>query len=138
MLHLEVSLADAARLTRPILRRALRPLGPANLTANGDGVAPTYSSGQDVVLDWDLTSEGRDEAEPEVDLECRADQAVLELWAGGVLKGTFYVNRAGPYTLTNAALVTALGGETDFIVRAYLALGGHRSLDFDAVAVWKT
>ncbi|MCZ7636855.1 MAG: hypothetical protein M5U12_12900, partial [Verrucomicrobia bacterium] len=72
-------------------------------------MAPTYSTGQDVVLDWDLTSEGRDEAEPEVDLECRADQAVLELRAGGVPKATLYVNRAGPYTLTNAALVTALG-----------------------------
>ncbi|MCZ7636587.1 MAG: hypothetical protein M5U12_11525 [Verrucomicrobia bacterium] len=108
------------------------------MTANGDGVAPTYSTGQDVVPDWDLTSEGRDEAEPEVDLECRADQAVLELWAGAVLMGTLYVNRAGPYTLTNAALVAALGAETDFTVRAYLALGGHRSLDYDSVTIWKS
>jgi hypothetical protein len=137
MLHLEVGLADVAKITHPILLRALRPLGPANLTANGDGVAPTYASGQNVVLDWDLTSEGRDEAEPEVDLESRADQAVLELWAGGVLKGTLYVNRAGPYTLTNAALVAAFGSETDFTVRAYLALGGHRSLDYDSRTVSK-
>jgi hypothetical protein len=101
-------------------------------------VAPTYTTGQDVVLDWDLTSEDRDEAEPEIDLECCADQAVLELWAGGVLKGTLYVNRAGPYTLTNAALVAALGAETDFTVRAYLAFGRHRSLEYDSAAVWKT
>jgi hypothetical protein len=126
-----------AKITHPILRRALRPLGPANLTANGDDVAPTYSTGQDVVLDWDLTSEDRDEAEPEVHLECRADQAILELWAGGILKATLYVNRAGPYTLTNAALVAALGAETDFTVRAYVALGGHRSLDYDSVTVSK-
>jgi hypothetical protein len=91
-----------------------------------------------VVLDWDLTSEGRHEAEPEVDLECRADQAVLELWAGAVLKETLHVNRAGPYTLTHAALVAALGAETDFTVRAYLALGGHRSLDYDSLTVSKT
>ncbi|MCZ7640426.1 MAG: hypothetical protein M5U12_32850 [Verrucomicrobia bacterium] len=138
MLHLEVGLADVAKITHPTLLRALRPLGPANLTASGDGAAPTYSTGQNVVLDWDLASEGRDEAEPGVDIECRADQAVLELWAGAVLKGTLYVNRAGPYTLTNAALVAALVAETDFTVRAYLALGGHRSLDYDSVTVTKT
>jgi hypothetical protein len=101
-------------------------------------VAPTYASGQNVVLDWDLTSEGWDEAEPEVNLECRADQAVLKPWAGAVLQGTPYVTRAGSYTLTNAALVAALGAETDFTVRAYLALGGQRSLDYDSVTVSKT
>lgn len=36
------------------------------------------------------------------------------------------------------ALVAALGNETDFTVRAYLALGGYRSLDFDTVHVWRT
>jgi hypothetical protein len=55
-------------------------------------VAPTYATGQDVVLDW---------------------------------------------TLTNAAPVAALGAETDFTVLANLALGGHRSLDYDPVTVWK-
>jgi hypothetical protein len=120
MLHQEVSLADVAKITQPILRRAFRPLGPANLTANGDGANPTYATGQDVILDWTLTSEARADTEPEVDIESRADQAVLELWAGGVLKATLYVERQGPYTLTNAALATALGAETDFTVRAYL------------------
>jgi hypothetical protein len=138
LMHQEVSLAELTKITTPVRRVAARPLGPANLTANRDGVTPSYATGQDVVLDWDLLSEGRDEAEPEVDLECRADQAVLELWAGDVLKGTLYVNRAGPYTITNAVLVAALDAETGFTVRAYLALGGHRSLDYDSVAVWKT
>lgn len=50
-----------------------------------------------------------------------ADQAVLGLWAGEVLKGTLYVSRAGSYTVTNSALVAALGAETDVTVRAYLA-----------------
>jgi hypothetical protein len=40
--------------------------------------------------------------------------------------------------MTNAALVAALGAETDFTVRAYLALGGQRSLDYDSVTVTKT
>ena len=135
LLHREVSLADVAKITHAIQRRSLRPLGPANLTANGDGVHPTYATGQDVVLDWTLTSEARAGSDPEVDLECRADACVLELWAAGVLKATFTVDPEGPYTLTNAALVAALGSETDFTVRAYLALGGYRSLDSDAITV---
>ncbi|MCZ7641284.1 MAG: hypothetical protein M5U12_37660 [Verrucomicrobia bacterium] len=36
-----MSLADVASITHSILLRALRPLGPANLIANEDGVAPT-------------------------------------------------------------------------------------------------
>jgi len=135
LLHREVSLADVVKITHAVQRRSLRPLGPANLTANGDGAHPTYATGQNVVLDWTLTSEARAGSDPEVDLECRADQAVLELWAAGVPKATFTVNREGPYTLANAALVAALGGETDFTIRAYLALAGYRSLDFDSITV---
>ncbi|HNQ88373.1 MAG TPA: phage tail protein [Verrucomicrobiota bacterium] len=137
LLHSEVSLADVAKITHMIQRRSLRPLGPANLTANGDGAHPTYATGQDVVLDWTLTSEARAGSDPEVDLECRADACVLELWAGAILKATLTVSRDGPYTLTNADLVAALGSETDFTVRAYLALGGYRSLDFDVITVCK-
>lgn len=127
-----------AKITHPILLRALRPLGPANLTANGDGAHPTYATGQDVTLDWTLTSEARAGSDPEVDLECRADPCVLELWAGAVLKATLTVSREGPCTLTTAALIAALGSETDFTVRAYLALGGYRSLDFDTITICKT
>jgi hypothetical protein len=126
------------KITHAIQRRSLRPLGPANLTANGDGAHPTYAIGQDVVLDWTLTSEARAGSDPEVDLEARADACVLELWAGAVLKTTLTVSREGPYTLTNAALLAALGGETDFTARAYLALGGYRSLDFDSITICKT
>ncbi len=138
LLHSEVSMAAVAKVTRAIQRRSLRPLGPANLTANGDGAHPTYATGQDVALDWTLTSEARAGGDPEVDLECRADACVLELWAGGVLKATFTVTQEGPYTLTNTALIAALGSETDFSVRAYLALGSYRSLDSDAITVCKT
>ncbi|HNU52888.1 MAG TPA: hypothetical protein PKJ98_18500 [Verrucomicrobiota bacterium] len=81
LLHREISLADVAKITHSIQRRSLRPLGPANLTANGDGAHPTYASGQNVVLDWTLTSEARAGSDPEVDLDCRADACVLELWA---------------------------------------------------------
>jgi hypothetical protein len=72
-----------------------------------------------------------------VDVECRADACVLELRAGGILKATLTVAREGPYTLTNAALIAALGSESDFTVRTYLALCGYRSLDFDSLTVTK-
>ncbi|NLH72894.1 MAG: hypothetical protein GX456_07555 [Verrucomicrobia bacterium] len=137
LLHRNVGLADVLKITHTVQRRALRPLGPANLTANADGVSPVYWSGQDIELDWDLTSESRVGSDPEVDLECRADACVLELWAGGVLKVTLTVGRDGPFTLANAELVAALGSETDFTVRAYLALGGYRSLDFDSTILTK-
>ncbi|MCZ7636854.1 MAG: phage tail protein [Verrucomicrobia bacterium] len=40
MLHQEVSLQDVAKITHPIYLRAYRPLGPANLTANGGRRGP--------------------------------------------------------------------------------------------------
>ena len=67
----EVSLADVPEITHPIQRRSLRPLGPANLTAHGDGVNPTYATGQDVTLDWTLTSEDRAGTSADVDVDCR-------------------------------------------------------------------
>jgi hypothetical protein len=37
----------------------------------------------------------------------------------------------------NADLVTHLGGETDFSLRAYSERGGFRSLDYDEITVRK-
>ncbi len=128
-------LGDADRLTHAFTRRAIRPFGPANLTANGDGHCPTWSAGQDVILAWTLTSELRADSDPTVTLASRADAAVLEVWDGGDLKGTVTTTAAGPYTLTNAALVGLLGSEKTFTVRAYLVLGGYRSTDYDSITV---
>jgi hypothetical protein len=128
-------LAQADRLPHTFSRRALRPFGPANLTANGDGHRPTWSVGQDAILAWTLTSELRADSDPTVILSSRADAAVLEVWDGATLKATITMSAAGPYTLTNAALIPALGSEKSFTVRAYLALGGYRSLAFDSITV---
>jgi hypothetical protein len=43
----------------------------------------------------------------------------------------------GPFTISNALLQAALGGETDFKLRALLYRGGLRSLDFDEITVRK-
>lgn len=116
-----------------MIRRALRPFGPANLTADGDGHCPTWSTGEDVDLAWTLTTELRADSDPTVNLASRADAAVIEIWDGENFKGTVTTSPAGPYTLTHAALVGLLGFEKTFTVRAYLALGGYRSTDYDTV-----
>lgn len=105
--------------------------------AQGDGVAPTCSSGQNVVVSWTLTSEDRTDAEPTVDVTSTADQCVLELWAGGALKGTLYVDERPPCTIPNATLVAKLGEEVTFTIRAFLARAGYRSTAFDEITVSK-
>jgi hypothetical protein len=55
-----------------------------------------------------------------------------------VLKGTFeFSGGNGPRTITNAQLIAALGGETDFKLRAWFVRSGLRSLNHDEVTVRK-
>jgi hypothetical protein len=60
---------------------------------------------------------------------------VLELWAGGELRKTLVVSEDPPYTISHANLVSYLGGAVTFTVRAYLAHGRYRSLDFDSITI---
>ncbi len=135
LLQRELGLSDAPEIPYLFTRRAGRPLGPENLQAQGDGVAPTYRSGDAITLTWTLTSEDRTEVEPTVAVLSTADQCVLELWAGGVLKGTLYADERPPYTIPNAVLIARLGAEITFTLRAYLSRAGYRSLDFDEITV---
>ncbi|MBK9137388.1 MAG: hypothetical protein IPM17_01250 [Verrucomicrobia bacterium] len=80
-----------------------------------------------------LLSEG-----PDVAADEPTDAAVLEVWDGGDLRGNVTTSPAGPYPLTHAALVGFLGSEKTFTVRAYLALGGYRSADYDSVTVTRS
>lgn len=137
LLQRELDLADAPEVTHTFTRRGTRPLGPENLTANGDGVAPTYGTGQNVVLSWTLTSEDREEADPTVDVASRAEKAVIELWQGGALQATIQAEEHPPFTLTHAGIVAALGAELTFTVRLYLARGAYRSQDYDEITVTK-
>jgi hypothetical protein len=137
LLARELSLADAPEITHPITRRSLRPLGPTNLMAQGDGVNPTYSTGQDIVASWTLTSDFRSGADPTQDVDTRAETCLLELWVSGVLKGTLRVEERPPHTITNSTLVSILGSEVTFTIRAYLARGSFRSVDCDEITVSK-
>lgn len=135
----ELPLADCPEIAITPRKRGLAPLPPANLKANGDGVAPTYATGTNVALSWDETHELRDQRPPEEVLVPRAQATEIEvLTTGGTVMATINVpGTAGPYTLTNSAIVSALGSETDFVVRARYLNGAVRSLTFAEVTVWK-
>lgn len=135
----EFPLADCPEIVITPRKRALAPLPPANLKANGDGVNPTYATGTNVLIEWEGTHELRDQRPPEEVLAPRAQMTELEiLTTADVSKGTVFVDgTAGPYTLTHGVLVGFLGSEVSFKVRARYVNGAVRSLTFAEVTVWK-
>jgi len=139
LLQSEYDLAEVVPATITLQKRAYRPLAPLNLRVANDGCRPTYSAGGDIVADWDLAAP-RPSDEPVTSVLAPViDKTVLEvLTTGDVLKGTFeFLGGTGPKTITNAQLVAALGGETDFKLRAWLVRSGYRSLNYDEVTVRK-
>ena len=103
------------------------------------GWYPTCATGQNSVVQWDPTSDTRSFTPPTETLAPSALHTLLVITTtGGVeLAQIAVAGASGPATIANADLVAALGSETDFSVRAYLSLGGYRSLDFDSITVTK-
>ena len=137
LLQDELDLALCPPHVLAVQRRAYCPQPPINLRAMGDGHAPTYGPGQDLVVDWDPTSERRCFTPATETIEPQADRIVIAVHGlDGTLKGEFTVEGAtGPLTILNADLVAWLGGGTDFVLRAYAERGGFRSLDPDELIV---
>jgi hypothetical protein len=89
------------------------------------------------VTNWDQAA-SRSSADPVTEvLSPDIDKTALEvLTTGNALVGTFeFSGGNGPRTITNGQLVTSLGGETDFKLRAYFVRSGDRSLNYDEVTV---
>lgn len=108
---------------------------PANLRAFDDRLNPFYTTGQAIPIAWDATI--FDEERP--DLAARTSTE-LEIWdaPNTTLKTTIVVAETiQTYTWANAALVTALGSETNFHIRAYQKLDGVRSSTYGHVLVRK-
>jgi hypothetical protein len=124
-------------LSVAIQRRAQRPAAPTNLRVFDDGAHPTYATGQDIVVNWTPTSELRFGFNVVQNLETRADGVVLQvLNLADELKGELaYVGHLGPVTIPNAQLITILGSETNFKLRAFYSLAGLRSLEHDEITV---
>jgi hypothetical protein len=140
LLAQELDLATCPEIAVTIQKRAQRPAAPTNLRVFEDGAHPTYTTGQDIAVNWTPTSELRFGFNVTQNLECRADATVLQvLTTAGTLKGEIaFAGNTGPVTIPNAQLVALLGAETDFKLRAYYSLAGLRSLNFDEITVRKT
>jgi hypothetical protein len=140
LLAQELDLATCPAIAVTIQKRAQRPAAPTNLRVFEDGAHPTYSTGQDILVNWTPTNELRFGFNVTQNLECRADATVLQvLTTGGTLKGEIaFAGNTGPVTITNTQLVALLGAEPDFKLRAFYSLAGLRSLNFDEITVRKT
>ncbi|MGA1237748.1 MAG: hypothetical protein ACO34E_12885, partial [Limisphaerales bacterium] len=138
-LQSELDLADVDPVSITLGKRAYRPLAPLNLRVGGDGVNPTYGTGDDIVADWDKAANRSSEDPVTKVISPDIDRTALEvLTTEDVLKGTFeFSGGSGPRTITNAQLVEALGSETDFKLRAWFVRSGYRSLNSDQVTVRK-
>ncbi len=139
LLQSEFDLAEVDPISIALQKRAFRPLAPLNLRVADDGYNPTYTTGADIIADWDKSWHRSSEDTVTKVLSPDIDKTALEvLTTANVLKGTFeYSGGAGPRTITNAQLVLALGSETDFKLRAYFVRSGYRSLNYDEVTVRK-
>jgi len=140
LLAQELDLATCPEIAVTIQKRAQRSAAPTNLRVFEDGAHPTYTSGQNIPVNWTQTSELRFGFNVTQNLDCRADGLVLQvLTTAGVLKGELaFAGNAGPVTITNAQLVSLLGSETDFKLRAFYSLAGLRSLNYDEITVRRT
>ena len=139
LLQSEFDLALADPISITLQKRGYRPLAPLNLRVAGDGCNPTYATGGDIVADWHNAAIRSSEDPVTKVLSPDIDKTALEvLTTGDALKGTFeFSGDSGPRTITNAQLMTTLGAETDFKLRAWFVRSGLRSLNYDEVTVRK-
>jgi hypothetical protein len=140
LLEQDLDLSEATPINVNIVRRAYRPLRPHNLRVFNDGVNPTYGTGQDIDCQLDFPSEKRAAPDTSVteNLDANLSRIVVEVRAmDGMLKSTLYFDDDNTFTITNAQIVSALGSQTDFKLRAFTERNGYRSLGFDELTVWK-
>jgi hypothetical protein len=108
---------------------------PQNLRAFDDRLNPAYTTGQNIPFAWDLTA-----FDPEFTLVTELTCAELEIYdaAGTTLMTTIFPGLGvQTYLWTNVDLVTVLGSETDFHVRAYQSVNGVRSATYATLFVRK-
>lgn len=124
----ETDLGDVAPVSLALTGRLFTEPKLANLSVNGDLVAPTYETGDDIVIDWSLVlAEGTFLLPDRYTVRTRLDflreidfPPTVELYEtidGLELLGTEHVE-GNTFMILNADLITLLGGETDFIIFA--------------------
>jgi hypothetical protein len=135
----DVALADLPTVQHTENARALRPLRPSNLAANGNRAGATWVTGNDVVFTWINSSRARTayglpiNETPPTDLT--AVRMELRSYDGATLYQSEDTAADESYTLTNAQLLALVG--TDFSLRAYGVRDGWQSIHFEEVKVVK-
>lgn len=111
--------SDERALHFTIVTMPNAPLSPSNLRVNGDGTNPRYSSGQDVVIQWTVTSDSEKVSGSQVELRTVA----------GDLKLTFTLAEGRDIlTITPAQILGAYGSLQDLVIRVYAYRDGLRSV----------
>lgn len=111
--------SDTRTVVFRIVAQPVAPLSPNNIRINGSGTNPRYRSGEDVTVQWTITTDGG--AIPSTVVELRD--------VSGSLKSTLsYPQGEDIATISNAEIISVFGSETSFTVRVYAERGGIRSI----------
>jgi hypothetical protein len=96
--------------------KVFEALAPMNLRANAEIKNPAYSHGQDMLIEWTLSEAGRDYYQKGllklVTVIRFLNVALVELGTRTLAEGV------ASLALSNADLITLLGGEITFVVEA--------------------
>jgi len=135
-------LSDASAVTLAITGRALIPYKPINLQADGQGIRPVYTGGDDIVLTWRARIRGADWA----DFENTAPATIegyfkMEVYVSAALVRTTEGISDVTWTYTNAMNVSDNGAAADsieFRISNYSDESGRRyTSDYDSLTVNK-
>jgi hypothetical protein len=128
LLRAELDLEEVEPATVRVVWRTYRPPPPTNLRVFGDRNAPTYSTGEDLVVDWDAATDARSLTPAHQDLSAQAERTVLVITspAGVELAEIAVPGAVGPHTIANAEPIAASG------TRSGVRTGGRVSGNRDA------
>ena len=132
-------LADCAEVPLTITWRSAKPPSPRNLSAFGDLLNPTYTTGQDITLAWSMAVVTRTRIwERWGGLDVTDTVRLVFLTTGGTEVATVDLG-AGveSYSWPNADLVTALGSELSFKARVYAVRNTLVSENYSEIEVIK-
>lgn len=110
-----------------ILPTAPAPPPTTNLLVNGSDT-PTYISGQDLLITWEVSNDIETLPTPSTELELRNT-------VGSVLGTILVAAGTTTYTLTNFELQATYSGQPNVVIRAYTKRSGTRSQLYQELVV---
>lgn len=109
---------DTRAFTWRIATAVIAPLSPTNLIVNGDGTNPRYTTGQNLTIQWTVTTDGGALPSSIIEL-CKFD--------GTVIKTIEIPTGANVYTVTSNDILTSFGSYQDILVKVYLTRNTAKS-----------